>query len=517
MLTPPGAFANPILPGSHPDPSICRVGADYYLVNSSFEWFPGLPIEHSRDLVHWRRLGHALDRPEQLPLDGIRPSGGLYAPTIRHHDGVFYLVCTLVDGNVESGNFLVTATDPAGPWSQPLWLEEAEGFDPSLLFDEGRVWLHATRTTDDAGHTEVWLRELDLKAGRLTGPEHVIWSGALRGARWAEGPHIYRIGEYYYLLAAEGGTDLEHAVSVARATSVTGPYEGNPRNPVLTHRHLGAAHPIGSTGHADLVQTPGGDWWAVLLATRPGTNLGRETFLTPVAWEDGWPAFRGVELVGTRPDVPEHRFPPRPWCDHFDGPELDPGWNVLRTPRQRFWETGDGLRLRLLPEPPTGRGETSLIARIQQHTHFAAFTALDFAPAAASTSTTASTPATASTLATASAPAAGECAGLVLLNGDYQIRLEVSRHDVRLVRGADVVATEPVPEGRVKLSVEAHGQEYRFRVNGRTVGPVVDGSLLSHRRADSFTGAYLGLFATGNGLAGSTVAHFPYFEYAPIV
>lgn len=493
MLTAGATFKNPILPGSYPDPSICRVGTDFYLVTSTFEWFPGLPVFHSRDLVHWRQLGHALDRPEQLPLDGIRPSGGLYAPTIRYHQGMFYLVCTLVDGTAESGNFLVTATDPAGPWSQPHWLGKEESFDPSLLFDGDRVWFHATRTVDDSGHTEVWLSELDLDGGELTGPEHVIWRGALRDARWAEGPHLYRIGDYYYLLAAEGGTELDHAVSVARATQVTGPYEGNPRNPVLTHRHLGAAHPVTSTGHADLVQTPGGDWWAVLLATRPEGNLGRETFLTPVGWQDDWPVFRGVELVEDRPAVPEHLWAAEPRCDTFDQPELGSHWNVLRTPRERFWKSGSGLRLRLLPEPPTGRGPTSLIARRQQHAHFAAFTAVDFAPVSPN-----------------------ECAGLVLLNGQNQIRLEISLHTISLIRAEELVAAVPMPEGRLTLSVEARDQSCRFRVNGREIGPAVDGSLLRHDSAKSFTGAYLGLYATSNGLPSNSTAYFRYFEYAPI-
>ncbi len=486
-------FTNPILPGSYPDPSVCRVGPDFYLVSSTFEWFPGLPVLHSRDLVHWCEIGHVLDRPEQLPLDGVAPSRGLYAPTIRYHDGVFHVVCTLVDGAAEAGNFLVTATDPAGPWSQPRWLGEKDSFDPSLLFDDGRVWFHAARTVDEAGHTEVWLRELDLDAGTLIGPEHVIWRGALRDARWAEGPHLYRIGDHYYLLAAEGGTALEHAVSVARATVVTGPYESNPRNPVLTHRHLGASHPIGSTGHADLVQTPGGDWWATLLATRPGTNLGRETFLTPVRWEDDWPVLHGVKPVETCPDLPEHRPPARPCCDHFDGPELDPRWSFLRTPRERFWETGSGLRLRPRPEPPAGRGNPSLIARRQQHTHFAAFTSLDLTPGPGH-----------------------ERAGLILLNGHHQIRLEVSQDHVRLIGYEEPIAEQPRREGPLTLAVEGRGRTYRFRVNGADFGPVVDGSPLGHDAAGSFTGVYLGLYATGDGGPGAATAYFPYFEYAPV-
>jgi len=482
MLT----FENPILPGSHPDPSICRVGADYYLVTSTFVWFPGLPIYHSRDLVNWRLLGHVLDRPSQLPLDGIRANGGLYAPTIRHHDGVFYVVCTLVDG---PGNFLVTATDPAGPWSEPVWLGEPESFDPSLLFDDdGRVWFHAARVMDKDGHTQVWLREFDLEAAALVGPEHVLWEGAMRDAVWAEGPHLYRIDGRYYLLASEGGTAEDHAVCVARADQVTGPYEGSPRNPVLTHRHLGRNHPITSTGHADLVQTQDGDWWAVLLAVRPPGTLGRETFLTPVRWEDGWPVITGVQEVETRPALPEHRWPAEP--DRFDGPQ----WSVFRTPNERFWQAGDGLVLELRPETLTERACPSMVARRLQHRHFAAFVTLDFTPAAA-----------------------GECAGLVLLQtDDHQIRCEITLGVARLIRRAagvdELIAERPVAGGRVTLAVEAHDLTFDFRLDGTALGRV-DGEVLVATAADSFTGAYLGLYATGGGRPSTTTAHFSPVDY----
>jgi xylan 1,4-beta-xylosidase len=494
MLT---EFRNPILPGSHPDPSICRVGPDFYLVTSTFEWFPGLPVFHSRDLVHWRPLGHVLDRPEQLPLDGIRPSGGLYAPTIRYHDGTFYVTCTLMDGNAETGNFVVTATDPAGPWSEPHWLGEPESFDPSLLFDDdGRVWFHATRPRDPAGHTEVWLRELDLAEMKLIGPEHVIWHGALRNAVWAEGPHLYRIGDLYYLVAAEGGTALDHAVCVARSTHITGPYQANPRNPVLTHRHLGADHPIGATGHADLIQTADGDWWAVLLAIRPGGNLGRETFLTPVRWADGWPVIPGVRQIETRPGLPEHRWPAEPVCDTFEEPELRPHWNQLRTPRERFWDLTPGrLRLRLRPETLTERGCPSLIARRQQHAHFTAHTALDFAPASGN-----------------------ECAGLVLLQNDaFQLRCEISLGVARLIRRAEgtdeLLAERPIAGGRIRIVVEAHDQSYQFRLDGADFGAPADGRVLGHELAGSFTGAYLGMYASSNGSPSTTTADFAYYEY----
>jgi xylan 1,4-beta-xylosidase len=508
-------FRNPVLPGFHPDPSICRVGADYYLVTSSFEWFPGLPIHHSRDLVNWRPLGHVLDRPEQLPLDGVRPSGGLYAPTIRHADGVFYVVCTLVDGTGPTGNFVVTATDPAGPWSEPHWLGEPDSFDPSLLFDEdGRVWFHATRPVDADGHTEIWLREFDPATLNLTGPEHVLWNGALNDVVWAEAPHLYHVGDFYHLMVAEGGTELNHAVTVARSRRVTGPYEGDPRNPLLTHRNLGAGHPIVAVGHADLVETATGEWWAVLLAIRPSGgylgNLGRETFLAPVAWEDDWPMIAPgtgrVEPVGAAPDVAEHRWPAGPACDHFEDLELGPEWYLLRTPRERFWDLSQRpghLRLRLRPQTVTEHVCPSLVARRQAHAHFVAHTALDFVPVGT-----------------------GECAGLVLLqNDDFQIRCVVTSRDdrrvLRLIRrsaGTDEsLAEEPLPDGRVELAVEAHDQSYEFRYavasRWRPIGGPVDGSVLSTQVAGGFIGAHLGMYATSEGQPSTNVADFDWFEY----
>jgi alpha-N-arabinofuranosidase len=510
----PQRFRNPILPGSHPDPSVCRVGDDYYLVTSTFEYFPGLPVYHSRDLVHWRLIGHVLDRPEQLDLDGISPSGGLYAPTIRHHDGTFYVVCTLVGGRRRSGNFLVTASDPAGPWSEPAWLE-GDGFDPSLLFDDdGRAWFHGCRLVRSPvrrGQTEVWLQELDLRRSALTGRQHVLWHGAMVGAIWAEGPHLYRIGDRYYLIAAEGGTSEDHAVAAARADRVAGPYDGCPRNPLLTHRHLGASHPVVGPGHADLVQTPAGDWWAVLLARRayggPFTNLGRETFLVPVAWEDGWPVFcPGVgqvpmELAG--PDLAPHPWPAGPACDHFDAPDLAPLWSAVRTPREESWSLAERpghLRLRLRPESLADRAHPSFVARRQQHPDFAVHAAVDFEPAGER-----------------------ECAGLALrLSDERHVLLVVSssggRRVVRAVRRegreATVVAEAPVEPGRVLLGVEARGQDYalRFGADQRTLA-TVDGRLLSSHPAGVFVGTFVGMYASSGGRRSENHADFDWFEY----
>lgn len=380
-----GVAVNPVLPGCYPDPSVCRVGEWFYLVSSTFEYLPGLPVHRSRDLVHWEPVGHVVDRPDMLDLTGLSSSSGLFAPTLRHHDGTFWLVCTLVDqqaerrGEQRGGNFLVTATDPAGPWSDPVWLGTS-GIDPSLLFDDdGRVWVHGTRLAHDPqwhDQTEVWLRELDPGTRTLIGPEHVIWSGALIGAVWAEGPHLYRDEDGYLLVAAEGGTAEHHAVVVARADHVTGPYRGNPDNPVLTHRHLGRPVDVAAVGHADLVQAVDGSWWALLLATRPDRTgcdpLGRETFLVPVERQNGWPVFApGVGRVPHRVSVPfAEDAPLGPTQGAAAGlvPPDSPRWSAPRhLPTDLAHPEGDGWSLPLRPGTLTGTAPTTFLGVRRQH------------------------------------------------------------------------------------------------------------------------------------------------------
>jgi xylan 1,4-beta-xylosidase len=517
----PGTFRNPILSGFYPDPSVCRVGDDYYLVTSTFEYFPGLPIFHSRDLVHWQQIGHVLDRPSQLPLDGIRPSGGLYAPTIRYSQAVFYVINTLVDGTTKSGNFIVTATDPAGPWSEPYWLD-APGIDPSLFFDDdGHVWYvgnQMARHSQFEGHTEIWLQELDLANMRLIDEPRVIWEGAVRGAVWSESPHLYKIDGRYYLLTAEGGTAHHHAVVIARSDTVTGPYQGNRGNPILTHRHLGLDYPIVGTGHADLVDTPSGEWWMVLLAMRPYGgyfyNLGRETFLAPVRWEDGWPIVSAgtgrVEFTYPAPDLPEHDWPTVPARDEFDQPTLAPQWFFLRTPRRTprddFWSLSDRsgyLRLRLRPQRLSELVNPSFVGRRQQHIHFIAQTALEFTP-----------------------QTEHECAGLVLAQNDqFHFRLVVTRTAqsiVRLIKRAagmeEIVAEQPIAAGRCYLKVEAHEQAYSFYAASepdqwQPIAEDVDGRILSTPVAGGFVGAVIAMYASSNGQTCATYADFDWFEY----
>jgi beta-xylosidase len=316
-------FDNPVIPGFSPDPSICRVGEDYYLATSSFEYVPGVPLWHSRDLVHWRLIGHALHRPSQLELSDAAPSStGVYAPTLRHHDGRFWLATTVVAG---AGTVLVTAQDPAGPWSEPVPVG-IPGIDPDLAWEEdGTCWcvfssdgIHAVR--------------IDPRTGELLGEPVAMWSGS--GLQYPEGPHLYRVGEWWYLLLSEGGTERGHALSIARSRSLPGPFEPHPANPVLSHRST--SHPVQNTGHGDLVQAHDGSWWMVLLGTRPRGDtpmfhgLGRETFLTPVRWEEGWPLPGPLELHSPAPALTPHPWIAEPDRDDFDDEELAPCWVSLR-------------------------------------------------------------------------------------------------------------------------------------------------------------------------------------------
>lgn len=514
-------FKNPILPGFYPDPSICRVGEDYYLVTSSFEYFPGVPIFHSKDLVNWQQIGHVLDRPEQLDLDQTPNSRGIYAPTIRYHNGVFYMITTFVVSQTGARrNFYVTATDPAGPWSDPNWLEGAPGIDPSLLFDDdGKVYYTGNRQPPSGPkyhkHNEIWLQELDLEKKQLVGPKYSLWDGALKNAHAQEAPHLYKINGWYYLMIAEGGTGHTHAVTIARSRNVTGPYEMTETNPILTHRHLGRDYPIVNVGHADMVETQNGDWWLVCLGSRTYggyyRNLGRESFLVPLSWEDDWPIVNPgkgiVELEMEAPDLPEHRFPELPHHDPFESESLADGWNFIRTPRGDFWSLSERpgfLRLKAKKETIMEEENPSFVGRRQQHLHFFAQTVVEFEP-----------------------KEEHESAGLVLLqNHNYQFRvlieLEAGETIIRLVKREDgkdeEIAKRQLDKHKVYMKVEAIGQSYSFYYATKAwewleLARDQDGTILSTDKAGGFVGAYLGMYCSSNGRQSDNYADFDWFEY----
>jgi hypothetical protein len=312
----------PIVAGFHPDPTICRVGEDYYLAHSSFEYFPGAPIFHSRDLVTWTQIGNILSRRSQFHAGTSGPSTGIYGSTLRHHDGRFWFITTNVS-DFESGQVIVHATDPAGPWSDPVTVPEAIGIDPDLCWDDdGTCYLTWHVLDFSVGGQGIRQAPIDLDTGTLLEPHYPVWQGS--GMPMAEGPHLYRIGDLWYLLLAEGGTERGHCVTVARASSPRGPFESYPLNPVFTHRS--SSHPVQNVGHADLVQTPSGEWAAVYLGARPRGStpgfhvLGRETFLAGITWIDGWPVFDESRFA-----IPSPRTAFR---DDFAGDGFDPRWVV---------------------------------------------------------------------------------------------------------------------------------------------------------------------------------------------
>ena len=406
-------FTNPIIRGGHPDPSICRVGDDYYIVNSTFEYYPALPIHHSKDLVNWELIGYGLHRPEQasglVNLVDVQQDGGIHAPSIRYHDGLFYIIVTNVYSPkdrtkpAEMVNFIITAENPAGPWSEPHHIEGAPGIDPDIFFDEdGKVWFvgtHDTGRPNANGIGEIWVQELDLDNWKLKGERYSVWRGACGGC-CVEGPHIYKQHGKYYLLVAEGGTGRHHAVMMACSDKITGPYESNPRNPILTSRHLSNKNWVHSTGHADLVDMPDGRWYMVALGKRSDregdSNMGRETHLIPVIWEPAiarweevrpgvwepvhylWPVAAPetgkVERTATPlpfADKPQHYNDA--FSDNFDGNQLDLEWNFRRVPQPNTYSLNANkgyLRLYLKAQTFSLRDQYSAIGFRQKETEF---------------------------------------------------------------------------------------------------------------------------------------------------
>ncbi|MDP9421861.1 MAG: glycoside hydrolase family 43 protein [Pseudomonadota bacterium] len=507
-----GEYRNPIIQGFYPDPSITRVGDDYYLINSTFSWFPGIPIFHSRDLVNWTQIGNAIDRPEQLDFGKLGMSRGLFAPSISHHGGTFYIVNTCVDCG---GNFVITSTNPRGPWSQPIWLPHVSGIDPSLFFDEdGGAWIVYNDGPPGQplydGHRAIWIQQFDPKSLTSSGQRVLLVNGGVDISRkpiWIEGPHIFRKDGWYYLIAAEGGTGENHSQVVLRSHKVTGPYEPFGGNPILTQRDLPSdrPNPITSAGHADFVETQSGEWWATFLATRPygddSYNTGRETFLMRVHWQDGWPRLTAPEEIipwtAKRPNLPAQRMPPVPtsgpltYRDEFTGTKLPLHWMMTRQPKERWWRlSGGALHLKARPIALGDFGNPSFVARRQQHLNATATTVVRFNP-------------------TTDSDEAGIAA---IQNDEFWYFLAVGREGgkpvVRLRRRAGpedaaigvvvqqtaFAATAGAP---VRLRVQARGAHYDFawRTDGRrwrTLVTGADGTILSTKRAGGFVGALIG-------------------------
>ena len=511
-------YRNPVVAGFYPDPSAIRVGDDFYLVTSTFGYFPGLPVFHSTDLVSWNQVGNAIHRPSQINYgEKEELTRGLFAATLAHHDGTFYIANTCF--YCDRGNFVVTASHPAGPWSDPIWLG-ISGIDPSLFFDDdGSAWVVHNDVPDGQrrydGHRAIWLQRFDFGTRERVGPRILLVDGGADPAtnpEHVEGPHIFKHDGWYYLTAAEGGTGEQHAQMVWRSRALAGPYQPSPSNPALTQRDLDPKRtdPVTSTGHAQFVELKDGTWWAVFLATRPYRgnqyNLGRETFLLPVTWKDGWPVIlpRGerVPMVAKRPDLPRNPQPlptsgPMTWTERFDAPTLPPAWMTLHPPRSRWYATGrNGLTITPGAMPlgafGTAPGQPAYIAhRLQHHA------------------------ATLETTLASFEPATGELAGLVLLQNEYGHYVLGVERDARGLavslyrRSGREGAKEGDRLARIPLD-EGHGPvSLRFRVDGprleasyaltagdwKTVATGLDASLLSVETAGGFIGNTFGLYA----------------------
>ncbi|QLH81876.1 glycoside hydrolase family 43 protein [Halosimplex pelagicum] len=500
---------NPVLPGFHPDPSVCRVDDAFYLTTSSFEYVPGLPIYRSENLVDWEPIGHALTRESQLDTRDARASGGIFAPTLREHEGTFYLTSTNTNGG---GHFVVTADDPAGEWSDPVSVD-APGIDPDLFFEGDTAYFTYFTTDTDRGIEQA---EIDLETGEL-GDRYTVWTG--HEDPHAEAPHVYERDGSYYLVAAEGGTHTGHSVMVGRGDDPTGPFEPHPENPILTHRD-DFYRDVHAAGHADFVTDADGNWWLVCLGIRPRGgfpgwhHLGRETFLAPVSWADGWPVVAGEEIpteidgAALPGDTAPANADPSP-VEHTDT-DFSGGrsheWLYRRTPdRDRYAFTDDGLVLRGGPETLDEPGTTLLCRR---QTNFDCRIRADLA----------------------FDPDPGEEAGLALVM-DEQHHYEVGvvgggteggakgepTAVVRLTIGdaTDVLAREPVDE-RVTLGVDAAAESYEFRVDGEVVADARP-KYLATEVAGGFTGVVVGPYAVADGEpAEATPARVERFVYEPV-
>lgn len=541
-------ITNPILPGFNPDPSILRVGEDYFIATSTFEWFPGVQIHHSRDLVHWRLLTHPLTRLSQLDMTGNPSSGGIWAPCLSYAGGQFWLIYTDVKSwqgaFKDSHNYLVTAPDIMGPWSDPIYLNSS-GFDPSLFHDEdGRKWLVNMQWDfrKDLKHrfTGILLQEYSVEEQKLVGPILNIFKGTSLG--FTEGPHLYKHDGYYYLLTAEGGTFYEHAVTMARSRRLEGPYEVDPANPVLTS----AGHPelaLQKAGHASVVETQTGEWYMVHLCGRPNPvdfksshpvefppsqkpdiaasdarcNLGRETAIQKCHWTgDGWLRLAGggnspfVEVPG--PDLPEHLFEVEPSRDDFDSGRLSGHFSTLRVPAGESWlsltERPGYLRLKGR-ESLSSKHRQSLVARRLQHFKAEATTCLEFEPENFQ-----------------------QMAGLICFYDTQNYFYLAASYDEKLGKSLRIIHSdngtyeEPLEAG-VKLEVGAPCYlrvifdyatlQFSYSQDGQSwqeIGGQFDATKLSDEycREGTFTGTFIGLCAqdlSGAGLA----ADFDYFEY----
>jgi len=528
-------FSNPIIRGGYPDPSICKVGDTFYLVNSSFEYFPGLPIHKSKDLINWELIGYGLNRESQVNsivnLIDVQSNGGIHAPTIRYKDGIYYIITTNVyydeeKKKAEMVNFIITAKNPAGPWSDPIHILDAPGIDPDLFFDDdGKVWYVGNQMPENPnfnGEGEIWIQEIDMNEFKLVGEKHLLWRGACGGV-WAEGPHMYKKDGRYYLLIAEGGTSFNHAVMVALSDNIVGPYISNPRNPILTSRHLSYDNWVNSTGHGDIIELDDGRNYMVLLGIRNeierGSNMGRETFLVPVTWEREpfewketkhlWPVvapktgrvkrLNEVVFQGTTENL-ETFFE-----DNFELDRLNLKWNFRRYPIENIFHLDTKeKRLNLIchPNQIKERGRAALLGFKQTESSFEYLAQMFFEPTTN-----------------------GSEAGIsIFQKDDNYINFTLIKKDSKIFLQAYALKNnKPVKvvkhqlnqyNGNIKFKIISNKDNYElyYSIKGTHFNyfTTFEGNLVV---SDGYTGAHLGIYATSNGEETKDLASFDYVNF----
>lgn len=507
--TAPETFRNPIVSGFSPDPSICRVGDDYYLATSSFVWFPAMPVYHSKDLVNWELIGHGLARPGQVRFNGLQDKSGIWAVTIRYHEGIFYMITNC---NGCGDNFYITAKNPAGPWSDPIWIKGASGIDPSLMWDDdGKCYYVGNRwdfKKEWTGQCAIWLQQLDLKQHKLIGKKKILTYGYTRNSPYAEAPHLYKIDGKYLLLTAEGGTDRNHSVVAYHSDRLWGPYVPAKKNPVLTHRLFAEDYPVQAVGHADLVQTQNGDWWAVVLGKRVVNGevpLSRETFLCKVQFENRIPVFnRGAGKVLSEQQRPDLQWTPlkhEPARDQFDSDTLASKWHYVRVPKTRFISLGNGrLKLNLRPDVVDNLVNAGMLIQKIEHFKFKARTKLTFKTGGDN-----------------------EQAGLIIYrNSDSYFALMKDKSSIELIRKYDgkkeVISKMPYSAAEVYLAALGDSLNVSFRFgtslgNMSAIGDKLSLKVISESKTNRFNGPGIGIYATSNGQMTDNKAEFDWFEY----
>ncbi|WP_460670844.1 glycoside hydrolase family 43 protein [Larkinella ripae] len=526
-------LVNPILTGFYPDPSIVRVGTDYYLVTSTFSYFPGIPVFHSRDLKNWKQIGNVIDRPSQMDFLGEPLTRGLFAPAISYYKGTYYLTCTDID---HDGNFVVTARNPAGPWSDPVKIPQVRGIDPSIYFDEetGKAYILYNSEAPDhkplySGHRTIRMYEFDYQNLKVVGEEKQLVNGGVDLSKkpvWIEAPHILKRNGWYYLYAAEGGTSVNHSEVVLRSREVWGPYVPFEGNPILTQRGLPADRKdaITSAGHAQFVEGPDGKMYSIFLAVRPYEgdyyNTGRETFIAPVTWTNDWPMiehgekaisytypvnYKEVQQKGALPQSGNFAY-----TLTFDK-ELDPTLLFMRTLDKTGYSLSKnrGLTLNLKPETVMDLGHPAFIGKRQQHLYSTAETELSFTPKTDK-----------------------EKAGLIILQDEghfyWLCQSRSQEKDVLQLykskpRTKELELLTEVPltakTGKVGLRISSQGDTYQFHFstdakNWTLLKDKVDAKFLSSKVAGSFIGCLYGMYATSSGEASTNSASFRYLKYA---